>query len=255
MATGSPAIGLIVKVLDCPGAIVVAQSALGISVQLAKVGGPFSVTFCPPLFVTVTVTAAGCVYPSGRLPKFGDAGDKDIEAGCVTVNVGVSVALAPLPVMLMLGACVPTGSPAFGLIAKVLDCPGVIAVVQFAPGTSVQLATDGKALRVTFCPPLFVTVTVTAAGCVYPSGRLPKLGDAGDKDIETGCVTVNVGVSVALAPLPVMLMLGACVPTGSPAFGLIVNVLDCPGVIAVVQFAPGVSVQLVTDGSAPSVMF
>ena len=86
--TGNPLFGCIVNVLVSPGDITVVQFEPGDSVQFTTVGKAYKVTLCPPLFVTVMVCAAGWVYPTAGLPKFGAAGETDIEAAAVTVNVG-----------------------------------------------------------------------------------------------------------------------------------------------------------------------
>ena len=100
------------------------------------------------------------------------------------MNVGFTSALAPpLPVMSTVGLYMPAASPELGRTVKALAWPGAIAVAQLAPGTSDQFWTDGSEFKVTFCVPEFVTVTVCAAGCTYPTGRLPKFGAGGDTEI------------------------------------------------------------------------
>ena len=55
-----------------------------------------------------------------------------------------------LPVTVKVGLYVPAARLLFGRIVNVLVEPGVIAVVQFAPATSIQFATVGSASNVTF---------------------------------------------------------------------------------------------------------
>jgi len=129
------------------------------------INATFALPIPAPDELTVPLIPAGCV--------------------CVTVNLGCICVLAPpLPDMVITGLYVPAGSPAFGRIVKVLDCPGVISVVQFAPGANVQLGTDGSEFSLTFTFPVFITVIVCAAGCAYPTGKLPKFGSVGNAAIE-----------------------------------------------------------------------
>ena len=87
-----------------------------------------------------------------------------------------------------------------------------------------------------------VRAVVTAVK-VWSNTAEPLIVTVPDRVGAPAAVTVNVGFTVVIAPLlPLMVMVGLYVPAANPAFGCTVNVLVCPLVNAVVQFAPATSV-------------
>ena len=88
------------------------------------------VTVCAGLFVPVTVAVNCCVAPCSTFAVDGDTVTFVTVGMPVTVNVALTVALAPLvPLTVIISSWLPTANPAFGWTVKVAVAPFAARVV------------------------------------------------------------------------------------------------------------------------------